>query len=782
MTNDYAQWQLANDQFLSDSLAWLRERLEHLAGAQTQQTASQTILAKQELTTEGAMAEAVSPPINARAERASENSPKRSLMDFLFGTHTPNEARVKNVAVPQDMRPRQSVSPPQLAAPEMQSAANDPALPAPPVALMEALQREHPPAIALLAQRLRLSDFERNLLLLCVAMELDTRIPALCARAQRDVSKPYPTYALAMSLFDQPAWDVMSPERPLRYWRLIEIIQPGTHTLTASALRADERIVNYVKGLNYLDDRLVALLAPLSAATSANDYQVVPNSQLALCESILRSIDDTPHGTKLPTIQLLGVDSLSKKLIAERVAHDLGLTVYRISPASIPATNADLDSFARIWQRESILLPLGLYVDALDIDRADALCGIAKRWISRCGGVVFLDAREPWEGFERATMNVDVTKPTPVEQREAWRTVLSQTNQEAPHANDKSGIDVASSNESALVAQDLPRRLAGQFNFNVSTIQKIAGEAQSRLLRTQGSTANAITQYIWEACLAHARPTLDQLAQRLDAKATWDDLKLPPHPQSLLRQIAVQVAQRSAVYDDFGFRQRMNRGLGISVLFSGESGTGKTMAAEVLANALGMLLYRIDLSAVVSKYIGETEKNLRKLFDAAEDGGAILFFDEADALFGKRSEVKDSHDRYANIEINYLLQRMESYQGLAILATNLKSSLDTAFMRRLRFIINFPFPAPAERKAMWQRAFPASTPVGALDYERLARLNVTGGSIQNIALNSAFVAAQRGGEITMPLVLEAAKDEFRKLEKPINEADFRWLESTEGVA
>jgi ATPase family associated with various cellular activities (AAA) len=780
MTNDYAQWQLANDQFLSDSLAWLRERLEHLAGMQTQQNASQTLPAKQELAMEEAMADAMLPPITAQAKRAPETPPKRSLMDFLFGTHTPDEARAKNATVAQDIRPRQSISSPQLAAPETPSAASDAALPAPPAALMEAFQREHPPAIALLAQRLGLSDFERNLLLLCVAMEMDTRIPALCARAQRDVSKPYPTYALAMSLFDQPAWDVMSPERPLRYWRLIEIIQPGTHTLTASALRADERIVNYVKGLNYLDDRLVALLAPLSAATSANDYQGLPNSQLALCESILRSIDDTPHGTKLPTIQLLGIDSLSKKLIAERVAHDLGLTVYRISPASIPAANVDLDSFARIWQRESILLPLGLYVDALDIDRADALCGITKRWISRCGGVVFLDAREAWEGLDRTTMNVDVAKPTPVEQREAWRTVLSQTNQEAAHTsdkNDKSGIDVASS----PIAQDLPRRLAGQFNFNVSTIQQIADEAQTRLRRTQDSSSDAITQYIWEACLAHARPTLDQLAQRLDAKATWDDLKLPPHPQSLLRQIAAQVAQRSAVYDDFGFRQRMNRGLGISVLFSGESGTGKTMAAEVLANALGMLLYRIDLSAVVSKYIGETEKNLRKLFDAAEDGGAILFFDEADALFGKRSEVKDSHDRYANIEINYLLQRMESYQGLAILATNLKSSLDTAFMRRLRFIINFPFPAPAERKAMWQRAFPASTPLGALDYERLARLNITGGSIQNIALNSAFVAAHRGSEITMPLLLEAAKDEFRKLEKPINEADFRWLESAEGV-
>ncbi len=274
-----------------------------------------------------------------------------------------------------------------------------------------------------------------------------------------------------------------------------------------------------------------------------------------------------------------------------------------------------------------------------------------------------------------------------------------------------------------------------------------------------------------------ARPRLDTLAQRLDPKATWDDLVLPDEETNLLHQIADQVMQRSKVYGTWGFAQKMNRGLGINALFAGESGTGKTMAAEVIAKALRLNLYRIDLSAVVSKYIGETEKNLRRLFDAAEDGGAILFFDEADALFGKRSEVKDSHDRYANIEINYLLQRMESYRGLAVLATNMKSALDTAFMRRLRFIVNFPFPGLTERKRMWQQVFPANTPTDGLDYDRLARFNLTGGSIHNVALNAAFLAAQAGSSVTMPLVLAAARAEFRKLERPINEAEFRWQAS-----
>jgi SpoVK/Ycf46/Vps4 family AAA+-type ATPase len=206
------------------------------------------------------------------------------------------------------------------------------------------------------------------------------------------------------------------------------------------------------------------------------------------------------------------------------------------------------------------------------------------------------------------------------------------------------------------------------------------------------------------------------------------------------------------------------------------------MAAEVIANDLRLNLYRIDLSAVVNKYIGETEKNLRRLFDAAEDGGAILFFDEADALFGKRSEVKDSHDRYANIEINYLLQRMESYRGLAILASNMRSALDAAFTRRLRFIVSFPFPSAAERKRIWQKAFPVQTPLKPLDYDRLSRLNLTGGSIHNAAINAAFIAAEAGKSVTMTEALAAARSEFIKLDRPISEADFHWLEAREVVA
>jgi SpoVK/Ycf46/Vps4 family AAA+-type ATPase len=269
---------------------------------------------------------------------------------------------------------------------------------------------------------------------------------------------------------------------------------------------------------------------------------------------------------------------------------------------------------------------------------------------------------------------------------------------------------------------------------------------------------------------------MEDLAERIVPVASWDDLVLPDMQKQTLRQLAGQVRYRMTVYETWGFSARGRRGLGISALFSGVSGTGKTLAAEVLARELRLDLYRIDLSSVVSKYIGETEKNLKKVFDAAEEGGVLLLFDEADALFGKRSEVRDSHDRYANIEIGYLLQRMESFQGLAVLTTNLKSTLDKAFQRRLRFTVDFPFPGAPERETIWKRIFPPATPREGLDPKLLAQLNMTGGSIRNIALNAAFLAAEAGKPVTMQHVLQATRQEAVKIERPLSDAEIRgWI-------
>jgi len=718
--NELEAWQNRNDAYLGAALAWLRLRLELLARQQLSQPADV----------------AVPPAADPSPTPASNDTFRWSLFRRCASADAGKDTKKDTKEVPR--LPRSGDNAPDAARLEKASAA-----------LASAGEGEPPPALLVLSRQLGLSEFERNILLLCLGVELDTRVAALCARAQDDPGRTYPTFALAMTLFDNPAWEALSPERPLRYWRLLEINQPGAQPLTASALRADERIVSFAKGLNYIDDRLAPLLSPLPQVA----VETLPASQRATANSIMRAL--TNERKPIGPILLLGRDRESKRPVAGAVASSLGIHFYRLPADALPAHVGELETLARLWRRDSLLLPLALYIDAHDVDRntgTDGILGRLTRFVTRTGGLVFVDSRDGAAGSFDRTYAVEVDRPTPAEQRFIWEAALGGE------------------------AGALPARLAGQFNLNQDDITSIVARVR------QGEQAQALDEGLWKQCLAKTRPGMDRLAEKIDARAKWNHIVLPEQEAGLLRQIAAQVRVRSRVYDDWGFRARMNRGLGISALFAGDSGTGKTMAAEVLANALELDLYRIDLSAVISKYIGETEKNLRQVFDAAEDGGAILFFDEADAIFGKRSEVKDSHDRYANIEINYLLQRMEAYRGLAILATNMKSALDSAFMRRLRFIVNFPFPGVADRKRMWERVFPAETKTDQLDYDRLARFNLTGGSIHNVALNAAFLAAHTENAVTMPLIFEAARNEFRKLDRPINEADFRLVKAVEKTA
>ena len=297
--------------------------------------------------------------------------------------------------------------------------------------------------------------------------------------------------------------------------------------------------------------------------------------------------------------------------------------------------------------------------------------------------------------------------------------------------------------------------LASHFQLGPSEIASICAEVAGTL---EGED-------IWGACRDAASRGLDAMAERIAPRFSWDDIVVPDDIAGDLKAIAAQVRHRATVYGDGGFGRKLVRGRGVSAMFAGPSGVGKTMAAEVIARELDLNLYRIDLSQVISKYIGETEQNLRRVFDAAEAGGAVLFFDEADALFGKRSEVKDSHDRYANIEISYLLQRMETYSGLAILATNLKSHIDTAFLRRLRFVIDLPFPDASQRERIWSHAFPSETRTDSIDFRALGRLEVAGGNIVVIAVNAAFLAANEGVPVSMDHIGRAARAEMRKLDK-----------------
>ncbi|MBP0020571.1 MAG: ATP-binding protein [Cyanobacteria bacterium SBLK] len=600
-----------------------------------------------------------------------------------------------------------------------------------------------PPALEYLGNCFGLSPLEQGVLLLCAAMEIDAAMPELCDRLQGGRNMSYPTFALAFDIFAEPSWDAMSSERPLRYWRLLEIAVRDSLPMMSSPLKIDDRILNFLTGSNFIDRRLASLLFPLGITGKGKKLSALSPSQQETVKEIRSVLERADAGRSLPIIQLLGGNTACKQQIAAEVATSYGRSLYGLMGELIPASNAEYTEFLRLWQREEYLLVLVLYIDTQEVMVEGSRGASLRRFLSQNGGLIFLDSREVKIPPNRDAVAIEVGFPTPKEQRGAWERLL------------------------ASKAGDSPLRLAGQFNLNFGEIEKIAASAGDREEEERA-------RVLWRHCLQRTLPRLDSLAQRLEVKASWENLVLPEEEMGLLWQIVHQARLRSRVYDDWGFRDRLNRGLGTAALFAGESGTGKTMAAEVIANELDLHLYRIDLSSVVSKYIGETEKNLRRLFDAAEEGGAILFFDEADSLFGKRGEVKDSHDRYANIEINYLLQRIEAYRGMAILATNLKASLDTAFIRRLRFIIDFPFPSEQYRQQLWKKVFPSALPVGDLDYVYLGRMNLTGGTIYNIAINAAFMAAEQGDVLEMEHILAAVRSEYLKLGRPIYESEFHW--------
>jgi ATPase family associated with various cellular activities (AAA) len=597
-----------------------------------------------------------------------------------------------------------------------------------------------PSALENLCRMFQLSAFERDLLLLCAGMELSGDFARLCAIAQGDAQKAYPTISLALAALANPHWDAIAPNAALRRWRLIQVGE--AHTLTLSPLRIDERILHYLVGIQYLDERLAGIIEPLPQIG-----ELVPSHQ-ALAQKVTAVWTQTFKANSLPIVQLCGVESSSKRAIASKICQLQKLHLWVMPAQVIPLLPSELDNLIRLWMRETILSKSALIIDCDELDTNDAarLNAIAH-FIERINGFLFISSRERMRLPQRLVVSFDIQQPTAQEQGEVWQEALSEI---APQLNGQVKI------------------LVDQFNLSPATINAACAEAAGILAQQQ---ENNLTNILWDACRIQARPRLDELAQWIEPCADWEDLVLPDSQKQILNDVTAHVRQRSTVYKTWGFAGKSARGLGISALFAGASGTGKTLAAEVLANQLRLDLYRIDLSSVVSKYIGETEKNLRRVFDAAEQGGVILLFDEADALFGKRSEVKDARDRYANIEVSYLLQRMESYPGLALLTTNLKSAIDTAFLRRIRFVVQFPFPDATQRAEIWRRIFPPNTPIADLDVVKLARLNVAGGNIRNIALNAAFLAADSGEAVQMKHILRAAQTEYGKLEKPLTEAE-----------
>lgn len=602
-----------------------------------------------------------------------------------------------------------------------------------------------------LARLFGLSPFERDVVLLCLAPELDPSFELLYAYVQDDLTRKYPTVHLALNLLthDESSWltgrQSLAPEAPLYRHRLLSSLPAGPSSLepTSWPLRLEARVSSFLLGLNRIDERVSDLLRPTPPA-------LLTSSLTDLADRMHRRIENLDRQGPWPAINLFGPPGTGKQALARSLCDRLGLQLLSLDATRLPTSGSDRQEILRVLEREAVLSQLAIYLDttASDHSAEPGFRSALGELVDRLKVFLVVGSSERWP-TDRSNLAMKVPKLDAGAQKALWQQAL----QGVPHALN-GHMD----------------GLTQQFELGPMAISRVVSSALDRVRFREGGEAISLDD-LWQECREQTSRPLDDRAQRIVPCYTWQDIVLPEDVARQLEEIAAQVSCRAQVYEEWGFGAKLDRGRGISALFSGPSGTGKTMAAEILARHLNLDLYRVDLSGVVSKYIGETEKNLRKVFDAAEQSGAILFFDEADALFGKRSEVKDSHDRYANIEVNYLLQRMEDYRGLAILATNMKSHLDPAFLRRLRFLVDFPFPDAAQRAQIWQRVFPPGAPLANLDYTALSHLEIPGGNIKNIAVNAAFLAANEGEPIGMEHTIRAARREYAKIDKLASEVE-----------
>ena len=612
-----------------------------------------------------------------------------------------------------------------------------------------------------LASRLQLTRFEVDCLLICLAPELDPRYERLYAYLQDDVTKRRPSVDLALNLLC-PTFESKMAGRlrflsgsPLIKGKLLQLFDDPSHphpTLLGKYLRIDERIVSYLLGSNEPDADLLAAVTLVEPKASLGDLVMAPEKKQRLASLAQRKRES---GILL---YLKGPYGSGRQATAEALCRELQLNLLVVDGRRLAGSDeAGFQDLVQLAAREALLQRAVLYwsgFDALLTDEKNAWRAALLRAFDSLHNFGFLAGESAWdptgEGIQLPFLRLDFERPSYSERAQIWEIALGEAGQ----------WDVSA--------------LANKFRFTPGQIQDAAGTARNLARWRDPEHGVPAMADLYEACRLHSSRKLSTLGRNIKPRHSWNDIVLPDDRLQHLREICNSMKYRSLVYDHWGFDRKLSTGKGLNILFAGPSGTGKTMAAEIMAGELGLDLYKIDLSTVVSKYIGETEKNLSRIFAEAETSNAILFFDEADALFGKRSEVRDSHDRYANIEINYLLQKMEEHEGVVILATNFRKNMDDAFVRRIHFTVDFPFPNESDRYRIWERVWPEETPQAAgLDLEGLARrFELAGGNIRNIALAAAFLAANDGGVVNMTHLLHGTRREFQKMGKVISQGEF----------
>ena len=619
-----------------------------------------------------------------------------------------------------------------------------------------------------ISKLLNLSRMEEHCIIICLAPELDRKYEKIFAYLQNDMTAKNPSIDLILQLIAGTqeekiaARSSFDPQAPLMKF-LMDIradLMDTRMPLITRPLKLDDWVVNFLLDFHVLDMRL-AQVAEMLLPNAVEREMVLADST----ESIIKFVEYYRQRKEYRTKQifyLFGPDGGGKRSCAAAVCRGLEVPLISVSMEKVLASEMAFSETLRLLGRQAMLGNTALCIEGFDSmlsedGRHQLKLNMLLQMITEYVPLTFILGEFSWSPMmlDDGCTFVGIEFPVPdgSKRKDYWKKF--STNYKLSQR-----VDMDNFSE--------------YFRFTPGQIQNAINRGES-LAVWHGSAEGLIeSEELFNACYSQSNQKLGTLAAKIKKTYTWGMLVLPSDQMSQLREICNQVKYRSLVYGTWGFERRLSLGKGLNILFSGPPGSGKTMAAEVIAHELKLEIYKIDVSQVVSKYIGETEKNLSRIFSEAETSNAILFFDEADALFGKRSEVKDAHDRYANVEISYLLQKMEEYNGVVVLATNLNQNMDEAFLRRLHFNVSFPFPDKEQRKLIWQGIFPSEAPLDRdIDYEFLAeKFILAGGNIKNIALNAAFYAADASCQIGMKQIMLAARREYKKLGKSFLKSDF----------
>ena len=620
-----------------------------------------------------------------------------------------------------------------------------------------------------------LSPFDREVLLIALAPELDLRYERLYAFLQDDISRKRPSVDLILNLLCSSGEDKIrrrghfSPEAPLIRHGVIHLVTDPAHvqpSFLAQVVKLDDHVCRLLLGEQGIDARLASFATFMQSSSVQPELPFATEMKQTLRACILHA-----QRTHRPVrFYFAGPGGSGKRQVAWALASEFGVPLLKVDGSRLLTARVDYDQTLKRLFREAWIQQAILYVEDFDAFRSEDREGIYHQFLEHVeefAGICILAGTQGWVPYGQTSLGVFIIPFPSLDVSQSltcWQNYLG-----------RAGITLSQSELELLTSRfrltpDQIVEAIGMACHHVSWRQSTISASGQDSRREDSPTLNELCV----AASAQCGHQLAKLAKKIDAKYTWDDIALPADQLKQLKEICDQAYYRRIVFGEWGFDRRLSLGKGLNVLFSGPPGTGKTMAAEVIANELLLPLYKIDLSQVVSKYIGETEKNLDRIFVAAQSANAILFFDEADSLFGKRSEVRDAHDRYANIEVGYLLQKMEEYEGVAILATNLRQHMDDAFVRRMQVIIEFPFPDEASRMQIWRKLIPHEVPLSPdVDQRFLAQhFKLSGGHIRNVVLAAAFFAAADGEIITMEHVIRATKREYQKLGWVCRKDDF----------